>query len=59
VGDQIVMADSEENLQGAVFSFSNIAKEYNLRLSTNKTKVFGFKGEEHLRAKIEISNQIL
>jgi hypothetical protein len=28
--DQIVLADSEENLQRAFFSLNNIAKEYNL-----------------------------
>jgi hypothetical protein len=56
--DQIVLADSEENLQRAVFSVNNIAKECNLRLSTEKTKVLGFKDVEHLRAKTEISNQI-
>jgi hypothetical protein len=43
----------------AVFSINNIAKEYNLRLSTKKTKVLGFTGVEHLRANIEVSNQIL
>jgi hypothetical protein len=53
------LADSEENLQRAVFSLNNIAKEHNLRISTKKTKVLGFKGVEHLRAKIEINNQIL
>jgi hypothetical protein len=57
--DQIVLADSEENLQRAVFSLNNIAKGYNLRISTKKTKVIGFKGVEHLRANIEINNQIL
>jgi hypothetical protein len=57
--DQIVFVDSEENLQRAVFSLNNIAKEYNLRLSTKKTKVLSFKGVDHIRAKIEISNQIL
>jgi hypothetical protein len=57
--DQIVLADSEENLQRAVFSLNNIAKQYNLRISTKKTKALGFKGVEHLRAKIEITNQIL
>jgi hypothetical protein len=57
--DQIVLADSEENLQRAVFSLNNIAKEYNLRLSTKKSKVSGFKGVQHLRAKIEVNNQIL
>jgi hypothetical protein len=59
VDDHIVLADSEENLQRAVFSLNNIAKEYNLRLSTKKTEVLGFKGVEHLRAKTEINNQIL
>jgi hypothetical protein len=28
--DQIILADSEGNLQRAVFSLNNIAKEYNL-----------------------------
>jgi hypothetical protein len=37
--DRIVLADSKENLQRAVFSLNNIAKEYNLRLSTKKTKL--------------------
>jgi hypothetical protein len=46
--DQIVLADSEETLQRAVFSLNNIAKEYNLRISTKKTKVLGFKGAEDL-----------
>jgi hypothetical protein len=41
------------------FSLNNTAKEYKLQISTKKTKVLGFKGVEHLRAKIEISNQIL
>jgi hypothetical protein len=55
VDDKIVLADSEENLQRAVFSLNNITKEYNLRISTKKTKVLGFKGVEHLRAKTEIN----
>jgi hypothetical protein len=55
--DQIVLADSEENLQRAVFSLNNTANEYNL-IYTEKTKVIGFKGVEHLRARIEISNNI-
>jgi hypothetical protein len=28
--NQIVLADSEENLKSAVFSLNNIAKEYNV-----------------------------
>jgi hypothetical protein len=57
--DQIVLADSEENLQRAFFSLNNVAKEYNLRLSTKKTKVLGFKGVEYLRAKRETISRIL
>jgi hypothetical protein len=35
-------------IQRAVFSKNNISKEYNLRISTKKTKVLGFKGAEDL-----------
>jgi hypothetical protein len=59
VDDQIVLAHSEENLQRTVFSLNNVTKEHNLRISTKKTKVLGFKGVEHLKAKIEINNHIL
>ena len=37
----------------------NISKEYNLEIATGKTKVFGFAGTDHLKAKIIINNGTL
>ena len=36
-----------------------ISKEYNLEIATSKTKVFGFVGTNHLRAKIIINDETL
>ena len=35
------------------------SKEFNLEIVTNKTKVFGFVGTDHLRTKIIIKDEIL
>jgi len=37
----------------------NISKEYNLEIATGRTKVFGFVGTDHLRAKIIINDETL
>jgi hypothetical protein len=42
--DQLIIADSEDNLQRAVYLLYSISKEYNLEIATSKTKVFGFVG---------------
>jgi hypothetical protein len=57
--DQLIVADTEENLQRAVYLLYSISKEYNLEIATNKTKVFGFAGTDHLRAKIIINDGTL
>ena len=57
--DQLIIADTEDNLQRAVYSLYNITKEYNLEIATSKTKVFGFVGTDHLRAKIIINDETL
>ena len=36
-----------------------MSKDYNLRISTNKTKIMAFKGKHLLRSKIEIDGSIL
>jgi hypothetical protein len=46
-------------LQKAVYSLYNKAKEFNLEIATNKTKVFGFVRTDHLRTKIIINDKIL
>jgi hypothetical protein len=46
-------------LQRAVYLLYKISKKYNLEIATGKTKVFGFVGTDHLRAKIIINDETL
>jgi hypothetical protein len=55
--DHLIIADTEDNLQRAVYLLYSISKEYNLEIATGKTKVFGFVGTDHLRAKIIINDE--
>jgi hypothetical protein len=57
--DQLIIADTDDNLQRAVYLLYGISKEYNLEIATRKTKVFGFAGTDHLRAKIIINDETL
>jgi hypothetical protein len=57
--DQLIVADTEDNLQRAVYLLYSISKEYNLEIATGKTKVFGFVGTDHLKAKIIINDETL
>ena len=57
--DQCIISDTEDNLQKAVYFLYNKSIEFNLEITTNKTKVFGFLGTDHLRAKIIINDEIL
>ena len=54
--DQVIMQKREKDLQLAVFHLSPICKEYNLRISTHKTKDMGFRGKNPIRSKIIINN---
>jgi hypothetical protein len=51
--------DTEDNLQKAAYLLYNKSKQYNLEIATNKTKVFGSVGTDHLRTKIIINDEIL
>jgi hypothetical protein len=57
--DQHIIANTEDNLQRAVYLLYSISKEYNLEIATGKTKVFGFVGTDHLRAKVIINDETL
>jgi hypothetical protein len=46
--DQVIISDTEDNLQKAVYLLYKKSKEYNLEISTNKMKVIGFVGVDHL-----------
>jgi hypothetical protein len=49
--DQLIIADTEDNLQMAVYLLYSIAKEYNLKFGTSKTEVFGSPGTKSLNTK--------
>jgi len=55
----LIISDTEDNLQKAVYLLCNISKEYNLEIATKKTKVFGFVGTDHLITKIVINDETL
>ena len=57
--DQVIISNTEDNLQKAIFKLNNLITEYGLSISTNKTKTMAFKGLEPLRSKIVINNQII
>jgi hypothetical protein len=49
--------NTEDNFQRAFYLLNSISKEYNLEITTEKTKVFGFVWTDHLRTKIIINDQ--
>jgi hypothetical protein len=54
-----LIADTEDNLQRAIYLLYIISKEYNLEIATGKTKVFGFIGTDQIREKIIINDETL
>jgi hypothetical protein len=57
--DQIIIHDSEDKLQKSVHLSNQMSKDYNLKISTDKTKIMAFKGKHLVRSKIEIDGSIL
>ena len=41
---QVVIQDSEDNFQKSVYILNQMSKDYNLKISTEKTKIMAFKG---------------
>jgi hypothetical protein len=52
--DQAIIQDSEDKLQKSVCILNQLSKDYNLKISTDKTKTTAFKGKHLVRSKIEI-----
>jgi hypothetical protein len=48
---QVILSDSENNLQRAVYSLNETGNMIDFKISLNKAKVLGFIGSDHLRAK--------
>ena len=57
--DQVIIGDTEENLQKAVHKLNQIITEYGLTISVQKTKWMAFKGRDPVRTKTVIDNKII
>jgi len=57
--DQVIIQDSEDKLQKSVYVLNQMNKNYNLKTSTDKTKIVIFKGKHLVRSKIEIDGSLL
>jgi len=57
--DQVIIADTEDNLQKAVHKLNQIITKYCLTISVQKTKLMAFKGRDPVRTKIAIDNKII
>ena len=57
--DQIIIADTEDNLQKAAHKLNQIITEYGLTISVQKTKTMAFKGRDTVRTEIVTDNEII
>jgi len=55
--DQVIIADTENNLKKAEHKLNQIITEYDLIISVQKTKSMAFKGRDPVRTKIVIDNK--
>jgi hypothetical protein len=55
--DQVLLAELETLLQKSVHKLENIISKYGLTISTNKTKSITFRGRDHIRRKIVITEK--
>ena len=53
------MQDSEDKLQKYLYILNQMSKDYNLKISTDKTKIMAFKRKRLVHSKIEIDGSIL
>jgi len=57
--EQVIIQDSEDKFQKSVYLLNQMSKDYNLKISTDKTKIMAFKGKHLVRSKIEMDGSIL
>jgi hypothetical protein len=57
--DQVIIADSEDNLQKAAHKLHRLITEYGLKISVQKTKSMAFEGRDPVRTKIVIDNKTI
>jgi transcription initiation factor TFIIIB Brf1 subunit/transcription initiation factor TFIIB len=56
--DQVIIADTEDNLQKAAHELNRLITEYGLPMSVQKRKSVEFKGQDPVRTKI-ITDKII
>ena len=59
VDNQVIIADTEDNLLKAAHKLNQIITEYRLIISAQKTKWMAFKGWDPVRTEIVIDNKII
>lgn len=57
--DQVLIAETEDELQLNIYKLSKIARYYNCEISTSKTHIMAFCGKDPVRSKIVVENQVL
>jgi hypothetical protein len=57
--DQLIIAESEDELQIAVNELNKIVKKYDMKISTTKTKTIGLFGKNIQMVKIKIEGKII
>jgi hypothetical protein len=50
--DQLILANSEDNLQRTIHRLNVISKDYNVRISIDKTKVLALRGKNPKELKL-------
>jgi hypothetical protein len=57
--DQVITKDSEDKLKKSAHILNQLSKDYNFKISTDKTKIMVFKWKNVVRSKLEIDGSIL
>ena len=57
--DDQIIGKTENEVQEAVYKLSQVAIQYGMIISTGKTKVMAFQGQEPIRAKIVIDGKLI
>jgi hypothetical protein len=56
--DQVIIKDSEDKLQKSVYVLNQMSKDYNLKISTDKTKIVVLKGKHIVRSEMEVDRSL-
>ena len=57
--DQVIIQDVQDKLHKSLYILHQLSKDYNLKITADKTKVMAFKGKYLMRSKIETEGSIL